>query len=92
MNIGLDELNTVQDYIQTLFDSLPAVALDEYSDSLQQNLIEQSILYGRKIIELSDKFTAKYRNDHLFDRKDIEEKVALIHRIVCQQHYSGAGI
>ena len=46
-------------------------------------IIEQNIEYGKKIIELCDKFTAKYRKDHFVDRKDIEQKIVHIFKIVC---------
>ena len=85
--VDLDELETVQEYIQTLFDEIPCFDLQE-GEGLEKNLIEQNVLYGRKIIELSDKFTAKYRKDHLFDRKDVEEKILQIYRIVCPHSYN----
>ena len=82
----MDELETVQHYIQALFDSLPAVDLSSPPD-LEQSLIQQNVSYGRKIIELSDKFTAKYRKDHYFDRKDVEDKITQIYRIICPQSF-----
>ena len=87
MYADLDELETVQNYIQTLFDTLPAADFSA-QQNIEQDLIQQNILYGRKIIELSDKFTAKYRKDHFFNRKDVEDKIQHIYRILCPQAFA----
>ncbi len=34
--------------------------------------MNQNQFYGKKIIELSEKFTANYRKDHFFDRVEVQ--------------------
>ena len=50
-----------------------------------KKLIGQNQEYGKKIIELSEKFTSFYRKDHIFDKKDVQEKIKLIYQIVVDE-------
>ena len=52
MELLQEEYNTVQNYVCSLFDSLPKIYLPEETDSqiLIEKCIEQNMQYGRKII------------------------------------------
>lgn len=89
LNLDLvEDYENTQSYVTTLFDTLPKIELASSSDkgtSLIKKLIGQNQEYGKKIIELSEKFTSFYRKDHIFDKKDVQEKIKLIYQIVVDE-------
>jgi uncharacterized protein YjcR len=49
--------------------------------------MNQNHLYGKKIIELSEKFTSFYRKDNIIDRKEVQEKIVKIYELVFGEEY-----
>lgn len=49
--------------------------------------MNQNHLYGKKIIELSEKFTSFYRKDNIIDRKEVQEKIVKIYELVVGEEY-----
>lgn len=67
------ELSTLHDYLSSLFDGLP---------SLKDDLASVCLAYGRKLMQLTDQTTFKYRQQHFLDRKIVEQDVALLYHSI----------
>lgn len=71
MSMAEQECQTVQQYVSMLFDELQPAPLDQPNQ--HSALVAQLTHYARKIIQLSQQSTFKYRNQHFLPRGEVEQ-------------------